>query len=40
MSELSEKLEIPLGMPVEMLATAVKESAIRCKTLYSNIPIT
>jgi len=40
MSELSEKLEIPLGLPVEMLAVAVKESAIRCKTLDANIPIT
>jgi hypothetical protein len=29
MSELSEKLEIPLGVPVDMLAVAVKESAIR-----------
>ena len=40
MSELSEKLGIRIGVPVEMLAVAVKESAIRCKTLDSNIPIT
>lgn len=40
MIDLSKELEIPLGKPIELVALAVKESAIRCWTLGSHIPIT
>ncbi len=40
MSDLSEKLGIPLGETIELLAVAVKKTAIRCRTLDSNIPLT
>ena len=40
MTELPKELGIPLGEPVELVALAVKKSAIRCRTLQSGIPVT
>lgn len=40
MSDLPKELGIPLGEPIELVALAVKKTAIRCRTLDSNIPIT
>jgi hypothetical protein len=40
MTDLPEELGILLGEPVELVALAVKQSAIRCRTLHTGIPVT
>ncbi|MBU1339499.1 MAG: hypothetical protein KKD56_10575 [Acidobacteria bacterium] len=40
MTVSSKELGIPLGEPIELVALAVKELAIRCRILDSHIPIT
>ena len=40
MTDIAKELGIALGEPIELVALAVKKSAIRCRTLYTHIPIT
>ncbi|MFW6128712.1 MAG: hypothetical protein ACOC6P_00505 [Candidatus Aminicenantaceae bacterium] len=40
MTDLWKELGIVLGEPIELVALAVKKSAIRCRTLNTHIPIT
>jgi hypothetical protein len=37
---VAEQLEVPVGEPIELLALAVKDLAIRCKVLTNGIPVT
>ena len=40
MTDVAKELGIEPGEPIELVALAVKQAAIRCRTLYSHIPIT
>ena len=40
MTDIAKELGITPGEPIELVALAVKKSAIRCRTLYTHIPIT